>query len=183
MLRFPQPHKCQPCFNTPKSCSSAQELHLAVSQPSSPSITALPPVLGTGAGTGGRSPSQVTPSACDRKIPSGGSFTSPTAFCWQVVLPGNLQWGEEGSTQPAAPATLQTGAWVPPNPPGTAALQLRAQLPAWDPADASATRSCPTMATALMTPGVSAVRCMASGSRIFLPRLSGSCRTSPCPSY
>lgn len=179
VLRFPQPRKSQPGFNTPKSHSSAWEPHPAVFQPSSPSIAALPPAPGTGAGTGGRSPSRVTPSARDRDIPSGSSFTSPTACCWQVVLPGNLRWGEEGNAQPAAPATLQTGVGVPPNAPSAAAQPLLAQLLAWGPADASAACSCPTMATALMVSGLSALHSIVSGPGIFLPRLSGSCRTSP----
>lgn len=117
MLRFPQPHKCQLDFNTLKSCSSARELHRAVFQPSGPNIAALPPAPRTGARTGGRSPLQQPPSACDRKILSGGSFTSPTAFCWQVVLPGNLQWGEQGNTQASGTSNAPNWGVGPPKPP------------------------------------------------------------------
>lgn len=63
----------------------------------------------TSNGNGGQSPSKIIPFACDCKILSGGSFMSPTAFCWQVVLPGNLQWGEEGNS---ASGTNCTPNWV-----------------------------------------------------------------------
>ena len=103
------------------------------------------------------------------------------AFFWQVVLPGNLRWGEEGNTQPAAPATLQIGVWVPPKPPSTAAQQLRAQLPAWGPADTSAASSCPTMATALITPGVAAVRYTGLGLLDLLAKAFRKMQNIPLP--
>lgn len=175
MLCFLQPHKSQSGFNTPKSCSSAWELHLTVFLPLSPSIAALLPGPVIRAGTKSRSPSHSTTSDCDHQILSSGSFTSPTAFCWQVVLPGNTQWGEEANVQPAVSATLQTGVWVPLQAPP--AQHHAALLPVQGPEDDSATSSCPTMATAL---GLSALYCVASGCWFFLPRLLGSHRTYLC---
>lgn len=114
MLCFPWPRKSQLGCNTkiPQLCLAVpphQELYPAVFHPSSPRIAALPPATGTG----GQSPSKIIPSACGCEILSGGSFMSPTAFCWQVVLPGNLQWGEEGNSASGTNSTPNWGGGPP----------------------------------------------------------------------
>lgn len=66
--------------------------------------------------------------------PCGDSFTGPPASRWQVVLPGNLRWGEEGKLSRRHQERSWPGGGPPsPHPQNSAAPQQRERAPGMGP--------------------------------------------------
>lgn len=134
----------------PRSCT-----HPAPLQPSSPSTG--------GAAGGGTRP------LCSQ--PCSDSFTGPPASLWQVVLPGNLRWGEEGKLS----RRHQERSWLcggppSPHPRNSAAPRQRERAPGMGPCKH------------LIPQGAEGFCCPLRGLELveLLGELLGSCRTSLC---
>lgn len=115
MFCFPQPHKSQLGCNTPNLAALPRCTTLEAVSSCFPAFKPQNHCLPTGNRNWGPIPFQNDPLCLQLQDPKWRQLHESHAFCWQVVLPGNLQWGEEGNS---ASGTSNTPNWSggPPKP-------------------------------------------------------------------